>query len=159
MAFDGLGPIMFKGGVSSVVTSLGANDPELGTRVTSGGNEYAFVYNDGLAVGQNQICVIQSGSSGYSVTGSSVVGVDPCFGVAKNAAIANASYGWVMTRGFSKVEVASAAVSGMMLAAGTNGQATDPLAAASTAPTGFVFARATEQTGACGAAMCYVNCF
>jgi hypothetical protein len=159
MGYNSEGPVAFDGGVSMVTASLGANDPELGSRKTTAGNEYVFVYNDGLAVGVGQICAVQSGSSGYSVTGSSVVGVDPAFGVCVNSGIANAEYGWVLTRGFCKVEPASAAVSGMMLAAGTNGQATDPIAGASTGVTGFVFARACEQTVACGAAMCYVNCF
>lgn len=159
MSFHGADPVGFGVSVSATTSTLGIRDPELGTRITRGGNEYVFVYNDGLAAGIGQIVVLQSGTSGYSVTASSVVGADSVFGVAKNVAIANAKYGWVLTRGFSKVEVASAAVSGMFLAAGTDGQASDPIAGVSTGTTGFVFARAQEQTIACGSAMSFVKCF
>ena len=158
MSYNSVGPVVMMS-VSGVTATPGANDPEIGTRTTVAGNEYVYVYNTGLAVGQSQIGVIQSGSSGYSITGSSVVGADAAFGVAKNAAIPNGSYGWLMTRGFSKVESVSAVTSGMQLAAGTNAQASDPIGGVSTATTGTIFARAAEQTIACGAAMSYVNCF
>lgn len=159
MAFYSNDSVLFGVKISGTTSTLGVNDPELGTRANIAGNEYLFVYNAGLSVTQNQIVVLQSGSSGYSVTGSSVVGADPVMGVAANVALANAKYGWIMTRGFCDVEPASATVSGMMLIAGTDGQASDPVAGASTGTTGFVFARAQEQTAACGAAKCYINCF
>jgi hypothetical protein len=159
MAFYDNDAVRFGVGVSGVTQTQGVNDPELGQRANVAGNEYVFVYNAGAGVTQNQIVVLQSGSSGYSVTGSSVVGADPVMGVAANTALAAGDYGWVLTRGFADVEPASATVSGMMLIAGTDGQASDPIAGASTGTTGFVFARAQEQTAACGAAKCYVNCF
>jgi hypothetical protein len=159
MAYYSNDHVEFGTKISGTTSTLGVNDPELGTRANIAGNEYVFVYNDGLAAGIGQLVVVQSGSSGYSVTASSVIGLDVAMGVAKNVAIANAKYGWVMTRGFSKVECVSNVVSGGLLTPGTNGQAADPTVGASTGTTGFVFARAQEQTIACGAAMSYVNCF
>jgi hypothetical protein len=158
MSFNNATPVVMNT-VSAVTASRGSNDPDLGARTNVAGNDYVYVYNAGLAIGIGQVCTIQSGSSGYSITGSTVVGIDTAFGVAKNAAIANAEYGWVMTRGFSKVECASGVSGGIQLACGTNGQATDPIGAASTATTGTLFAKTAEVTVACGAAMCYVSCF
>jgi len=159
MAYYSNDHVRFGVTISGTTSTLGVNDPELGSRANIAGNEYLFVYNAGLAAGIGQIVAIQSGGSGYSVTASSVIGIDPIAGVAKNVAIANAKYGWVMTRGFSKVECVSNTLGGEMLMAGTNGQAADPTVAAATGTTGFVFAKTMEVTIACGAAMSYVNCF
>lgn len=157
--FFGVGPIRFGVGVSATTTTLGTRDPQLGTRTNIAGNEYCFVYNAGGTATQNQIVVIASGSSGYSVTVSSVKGTDPAFGVAANCILTAAAYGWVMTRGFCDLEPATATTSGMVLAPGTDGQVTDPEAGVSTGASGFAFARAMEQTAACGAAKCYVSCW
>ncbi len=98
------------GSVSMVTATLGVNDPELGTRVCEGGNEYTLVYNGGtsqVSVGRGAVV---SGVSGYTVTVSSVVTTDSLFGVCKHATLTTGTYGWLVTRGFAPV-MASAAVS------------------------------------------------
>lgn len=108
MSFQGLSPIGFAG-VSQVTTSLGTNDPEVGTRITVGGNDYRFVYNDSTAsipVGYG--CVLVSQATGYSVTLSSTTSADLCIGVVKHASITSNAYGWVLTKGFGTVQMLGA---------------------------------------------------
>jgi hypothetical protein len=106
MAFSSVGPIIFGGGVSMVTSSLGANDPEVGTRKWEGGREYVFVYNDcnsqiipGLGT------VIQSGASGYSVSVSAVTSADIVVGICRNATLTTGTYGWVVTKGVTSVKM------------------------------------------------------
>jgi hypothetical protein len=160
MSFQGIDPVRFGIGVSGTTLTQGVNDPELGTRAMIDGNEYLFVYNaTGSAVTQNQIAVLQSGSSGYSVTRSSVIGVTPVMGVFANTGVSAAAYCWIMTKGFCDVEPVSNVVSGAVAIAGTDGQSADPSVAAATASTGYAFAICQEATAACGAGKCYVSCF
>ncbi len=122
-------------GVSMVTATLGANDPTLGDECQEGSTKYVFVYNDcnsSLAVGN--AVVLQSAASGYSVTLSSVTGTLP-IGVVKNAAITTAAYGWVVTKGFTTVQ--------MMTASGTASAAGTPLQLAANG----LFAPASNVTG------------
>ncbi len=130
-------PVRFLG-VSAVTTSRGKNDPQLGDETQEGSTKYLFVYNDcnsSLAVGNGVI--LQSGASGYSVTLSSVTG-DRIIGVVKNAAIPTAAYGWVVTKGFTTVQ--------MMAASGTASAAQTPLQIAANG----LFAPASNVTGNIG---------
>jgi hypothetical protein len=130
-------PVRFLG-VSGVTTSRGKNDPQLGDEAQEGSTKYMFVYNDcnsSLAVGTGVI--LQSGASGYSVTLSSVTG-DRIIGVVKNAAIPTAAYGWVVTKGFTTVQ--------MMTASGTASAAQTPLQIAANG----LFAPASNVTGNVG---------
>lgn len=130
-------PVRFLG-VSGVTTSRGKNDPQLGDECQEGSTKYLFVYNDcnsSLAVGNGVI--LQSGASGYSVTLSSVTG-DRIIGVVKNAAIPTAAYGWVVTKGFTTVQ--------MMAASGTASAAQTPLQIAANG----LFAPASNVTGNVG---------
>lgn len=98
------------GSVSMVTSALGANDPEIGTRVVDSGKEYCFIYNAGgstIAVGKG--CVLNTGATSYSMTVSSVVQTDSLFGVAHNADIPTLNYGWVVVKGICAIQ-ASAAV-------------------------------------------------
>jgi hypothetical protein len=124
--------------VSMVTTSLGANDPVLGDECQEGSTKYVFVYNacnSNLAVGNGVI--LQSGASNYSVTISSVTG-DRIIGVVKNAAITTGAYGWVVTKGFTTVQ--------MMAASGTASAAQTPLQIAANG----LFAPASNVTGNVG---------
>jgi len=160
MPFYSASPVRFGVGVSGTTTTLGANDPQVGTRINEAGNEYLFIYNaTGSAVTQNHIMVVQSSSSGYSLTRSSVIGLDFAMGVAANVDIPAAAYAWVMTKGFCDLEPVSNLTEGLAITPGTDGQVADPAVGASTGTTGFVFARCQEVTAACGAAKCYVTCF
>lgn len=126
------------GGVSMVTATLGPNDPQLGDEAQEGSTKYLFVYNDcnsSLAVGTGVI--LQSAASGYSVTLSSVTG-DRILGVVKNAAITTAAYGWVVTKGFTTVQ--------MMSASGTASAAQTPLQIAANG----LFAPASNVTGNVG---------
>lgn len=132
-----IAPIRFTG-VSQVTATLGPNDPQLGDETQEGSTKYLFVYNDcasSLAVGNGVI--LQSSASGYSVTLSSVTG-DRIIGVVKNAAIAAGSYGWVVTKGFTSVQ--------MMTASGTAGAAATPLQIAANG----LFAPCSNVTGNIG---------
>lgn len=130
-------PISFFG-VSQVTGTLGANDGQIGDEVQVGSTKYLLIYNDcnsELSVGNGVI--LQSGVSGYSCTKSSVTG-DRIIGVVKNTAIPTANYGWVVTKGFTTVQ--------MMTASGTASAAQTPLQIAANG----LFAPASNVTGNVG---------
>lgn len=106
------------GTVSMVTASLGPNDPEVGARRRIGDEEYVFVYNTGGAeIKVGDCATFQSGSSGYSVTVSMVTGVGCICGVCKHATITTDTYGWLLTRGFTQINMAatqSVAVNGLL---------------------------------------------
>lgn len=116
---EGLQPIRFVG-PSFVTTALGVNDPNVGDVARIGDEEYRFVHN----AGNSQILpgdgVILSAVSGYSVTLSSTTGVDILVGVVKHATLATAAYGYVVTKGFTQVNMGanlSAAAGGLLVLA------------------------------------------
>jgi hypothetical protein len=105
MAYDSAGPVVFAG-VSQVTTSLGSNDPEVGTRKTVGDEEYIFVYNTGSDAQINPgNGAILSAVTGYSVTVSSTTSTDFLVGVCKHATITTGAYGWLVCKGFTSVEM------------------------------------------------------
>lgn len=117
MAFEGVGPVTFDGGVSMVTSSLGANDPQVGAIKIEGGREYVFVYNDGgEQIDPGFGAVLQSGATGYSVTVSAVTSADIVVGVCRNATLTTATYGWLVRRGITPVEMN--ATSGTVAAGG-----------------------------------------
>jgi hypothetical protein len=90
----------------SVSQTTATNSVEVGTCRRSGDEEYIYVYNTGasdLPVGH---AAVMSAVTGYSVTVSSVTGVDFAVGVCKHAAISASCYGWLLTKGFTTVEMA-----------------------------------------------------
>ena len=106
MTFRGNQP--WFGSVSMVTATLGPNDPELGARRQLGSEEYVFVYNDcnsELKVGD--CTTFQSATSGYSVTVSMTTGVGCIAGVVKHATITTGTYGWLVTRGFTQINMAA----------------------------------------------------
>lgn len=129
-------PVIGNGETFSSVTAT--NSVVLGTRASdSNGNSYVYVYNGGNSqISQGQGCVI-SGLSGMTVTVSSTTGADLMIGVAKNATLTTATYGWVMTQGFSGFSAAAndSFVTGNLLAVADQGN----------------FANKTQATGAFGA--------
>jgi len=123
MAFYSVDPVRFGVGVSGTTTTLGVNDPEIGTRMVVDELEYLFVYNAGgeqIGVGQP---VILSSVTGYSVTVSSVTSVDFAIGVRQHSTCPTAAYCWVATRGIGVVEMGSneSAAVGDPLGIGTEG--------------------------------------
>lgn len=123
MTVQSLSPVLFAG-KSMITTSLGANDPEVGTTMRVGNKDYRFVYNAGGASGAVGRAVIVSAVSGYSVTVSSVTGsANPLVGVIENNTLTTGAYAWVVKRGPCQVQMSannSAAV-GDKLTLGTDG--------------------------------------
>ena len=97
-------PVAFAG-VSQVTATLGANDPEPGYRQTVGDEDYVFVYNAGTTQISPGLGAVLSAVTGYSVTVSSTTSVDFLVGVCKHATLTTATYGWLVTRGFTSVEM------------------------------------------------------
>ena len=104
MAFIGADPARFVG-VSHVTDSLGANHPEVGTRMSYGDEDYIWVYNTGAdAQISPGLGAILSGVTGYSVSVSSTTSADFLVGVCKHATITTGAYGWLVTKGFTSIE-------------------------------------------------------
>lgn len=98
------GLLLGKGGPSFTTDVLGPSDPKLGDRIEHGGAKYLFVYNaGGTQISTGQGCVPVAGGSNYSMTVSSVTMYDLLVGVCKNATIAAAGYGWVVTQGYTNI--------------------------------------------------------
>lgn len=133
---NSVSPVLGNGETVSAVTL--SNSVVLGSKVTdANGYEYIYVYNGGNSqISQGQAAVI-SGLSGYTVTVSSTTGADLPIGVARNATINTAAYGWLMYRGFSGFQAAAndSFVTGNILAIADQGN----------------FANKTQATGAFGA--------
>lgn len=103
MSFQGASPLLL-GSVSNVTGTRGPNDPEVGTKATVGGIEYRYVYNSGgeqISVGLG--CVPDSAATGYSVTVSAATSADLVVGIVKHATLTTGTYGWVVTKGITKV--------------------------------------------------------
>jgi len=107
MSNDSIAPIIFEG-VSMVTASP---KHELGTRRKDAGVEYVLVYNAGGAATGTGVCLSRPASAAaglYSCSASSISG-DMGIGFVKHATIPAGEYGWVVTRGFVTVAVASSA--------------------------------------------------
>ena len=116
-------PVLFAG-VSQVTASLGANDPEVGAECRVGDETYIFVYNAGNSQIQPSYGAVVSAVSGYSVTISSVTGVDFLVGVCKHATLTTGTYGWLLQKGFCEVEMEAdnSAAAGGILALAADGE-------------------------------------
>tara|TARA_R110000868_G_scaffold9394_2_gene46912 strand:- start:2190 stop:2621 length:432 start_codon:yes stop_codon:yes gene_type:complete len=142
-----------------VTATLGKNDPEVGTRVAEGNDEYILVYNNGttqISVGQGAVV---TAVSGYSVTVSSIVGVDMPIGVCKHATLTTATYGYLLTRGFSSAKAATstAPVAGDVLMLGTDGVWT--VKSLSTGFMGNVNAKAMTATASAGVCQAFFSIY
>jgi len=122
-------------GVSMVTKTLGVNDPEVGTRLRYGDEDYVFVYNAGNSQISPGYGAILSAVTGYSVTVSSTTSVDLCVGVVKHATLTTETYGWLLTKGFGKVvdQVGNGIAAGNLVIL-----AADGTVVAKTISTGFV---------------------
>lgn len=114
-------------GKSSVTASLGANDPQVGTRKAFDGDEYIWVYNGGgeqIQPSYGAVVLGGSGTSGYTVTISSVTSADFLLGVCKHATITTGAYGWLLTKGQVAVEMEAdnSCVTNALLAVAANGE-------------------------------------
>lgn len=136
------------------------NSVLLGSVRMEGGEEYLYVYNDGGAsMTVSYLAVPQSGSSGYSVTVTSVTGADVGMGFVKHATFPTAAYGWILTKGYTTVlngMASTALVSGDMIAPAANG-GIQVHTGALTAPILGKMISATGSAGVAGKA--FVRCF
>ncbi len=120
MSFESISPIRF-GSVSMVTLTLGPNDPEVGSTIREGDEDYVFVYNTGnsqISKGQFAVC---SAVTGYSVTVSSLTHVDVPVGVCKHATLTTSTYGWLVKKGFAPMQAGSAVAAGDALTPGADG--------------------------------------
>lgn len=116
MSFYDVGPVSFES-VSSVTATPGSNDGEIGYRKFEGGKEYVKVYNDcNSDINPGYAVVLQSGVSGYSVTLSAVTSADIVVGVAQSTTMTTGTYGYVVTKGITAIEMG--ATSGSVAAGG-----------------------------------------
>lgn len=110
----------------SVSAVTATNSVALGMeRRDDAGNRYIYVYNNGTSQISQGLAAVLTGTSGYSVTVSSVVGTDGMpIGIAKNATLTTGTYGWLMTRGFSgfTAQANDSFASGDAICLGTDGK-------------------------------------
>ena len=110
--------------ISNVTATPGTNDPEVGARTTRGDEDYVYCFNAGNSDIPPTYGCILSAVTGYSVTISSITGVDQLVGVVKHKTLTTATYGWVMVRGFSLIEMEAdnSAAAGVSLALAADGE-------------------------------------
>lgn len=121
MTVTSVGPIRFDT-ISAVTATRGAKDPEVGTVVREGDEEYIYVYNTGnsqISVGYGAVC---SAVTGYSVTVSSLTHTDVPIGVCKHTTLTTGTYGWLLRRGFGKAHALSALVAADLVCLGVDGK-------------------------------------
>lgn len=115
--------VVYNEGVSSVTaTATVALGME---RRDDSGNRYIYCFNAGNSQISQGLAAIISGTSGYSVTVSSVVGTDGlAVGIARNATLTTATFGWLMYRGFSgfTAQANDSFTTGDAIALGTDGK-------------------------------------
>lgn len=161
MAFDSVGPVIFKGGVSNVTATLSANDPEVGARRWDGGREYVFVYNDGgEQIDPGFGAVLQSGATGYSVTVSSVTSADIVVGVCRNATLTTGTYGWLVSRGITNVEMnatSGTVAAGGLIEIGANGDFSP--VSNTTANLAPAIGKALEAIVSSASGSAYISCY
>lgn len=150
----------------SVSNITATKDPgmQLGTLREEGGRTYMYVYNKGATQASPGYGMCLSAGTGYSVTVSSVTGIDACFGVVYHATFTTATYGWIVKRGFVPLEAHadSALAVGDFVVLGSAGVCSRK----DTAATGVdlltaqpAFAQVAQATGSGGSAYGYCNCF
>lgn len=121
MAFYSETPIMFSG-VSATTLTPGSKDPEVGTRVNYGGNQYVYAYNAGNSEAYPGIVGVPiSGATTYSFTISSTAGLDIPVGVVRNATFATGAYGYLLVKGFGPAYTSAAIAAGTALQVAANG--------------------------------------
>ena len=158
MSVYGIAPVRF-GSVSMVTATLGVNDPEVGTVVQEGDEEYIFVYNAGnsqISVGQGATV---SAVTGYSVTVSSTTMIDEPVGVCKHATLTTGTYGWLMKKGFGPAvaPTSSGLAAGQLLVLGGDG--VWAVKSISTDAPAAVYGKVMQATGSAGVGTAFLKIF
>jgi hypothetical protein len=144
--------------VSAVTATRGANDPRVGDRCQTADEEYLYVYNTGSSTASIGHCVTVSAVTGYSVTVSTLTSTDFIVGVVKHANIPTGSYGWVVTRGFTSVEMGAdnSAAAGNLLGVGVDG--TFALQSSATGYTAPAVGKAMEAIASGASGQAFIRC-
>lgn len=158
MGFYGVAPVRF-GGISMVTASLGDNDPEVGTECQHAGENYRFVYNAGNSAIKPGFAATVSGLAGYSCTVSTTTSVDFIVGVCKHATLSTGTYGWLLTKGFTKVVMAAdnSCAAGQLLTVAADGEFA--LKSNSTGYPAPAFGKAVSAIASAGSGMAYITCY
>jgi len=90
---------LFTESVSSVTATPSV---ELGTRRVVNGQEYVYCYNGATAADKRLMVKPLTAGVDYTFSVTTVAGTIPCIGTVANATIAAASYGWILTKGYTK---------------------------------------------------------
>lgn len=154
--YQGVDPVAFES--VSAVTATPSVD--LGTRRTFNGEDYVYVYNAGGSQAVPGNLMVPSANTGYSCTLTSVTAIDFPFGFVKHATLTTATYGWLLTRGFTNVQngmASTALAQGDLLGVAANGKVQVYLTA--TLITGPIIGTVLQATGSAGTAYAYVRCF
>lgn len=152
MSFYGLSPIAFE----SVSAVTATNSVELGTRRVEAGEEYVYCQNVMASSATQGALMIQSGTSGYSMSRSSLAAADLPMVAVKHAAVPAANYFWGLTRG-SIVAASLAVTAGDLLTVGLNGAVQTFLVGSF--PTGPVIGKAQLTGTANTGVACFVSLF
>lgn len=145
---------------SFVTADSAAN--QLGAIRLWNGEKYQWMYNAGGESANAGYGVrLITGASGYSMAITAQTDTfNPCAGFVKHADIPNASYGWVMTKGFGSINLVSASTADMkMIALGSTGQFIE---ASGTATLGTARACGyllSHNTGAGGSGYAFIKAF
>lgn len=89
----------------SVSNVTATNSVEVGIERRVGDEYYQYVYNAGNSQINPGNGAILSGVTGYSVTVSSTTSADFLVGVCKHSTLTTGTYGWLMTKGFTSIEM------------------------------------------------------
>jgi len=158
-----MGDLKFYGSTAFDETPSGVTatpSTELGSRRFWKGEEYVYCYNSGGATASVAYGVkLVTAASGYSIAQTSLTDVcNPCVGVVKHADIPAASYGWVMTKGFTSVKVVSATTGDYVALALGAGGVFIAGSTSSTVGTGAVQGYALNaNTGAAGSVYAFIR--
>lgn len=116
---------------SFVTVTSGGKTPEVGTiKRFEDGIVYEYVYNDGTAdLYPARGCVLENGSGAVvgHIAASNVTSVELLYGVCRHNTITAGSYGWVVKRGLTEVEMEAdnSGVTGALLILATDGEFTN----------------------------------
>lgn len=115
------GEALYSEGVSNV-TLTNSVLPGM-RRCDENGNDYIYAFNAGnQQISQGIAAVLASACSGYSVTVSATAQLDIGIGVCRNATMATAAYGWLMTNGFGPISTDNTSgVTNQVFVIGLNG--------------------------------------
>jgi hypothetical protein len=155
-----VGPVGFIG-KSHVTDALGSNHPEVGTRMRDGDEEYIWVYNNGgstISIGKGAVL---TAVTGYSVTVSSTTNLDFLVGVCKHVDIATTQYGWLVTKGFTSVEMEAdnSAAAGVLLTLGEAGEFAHKSNATATGYQSPAFGKAMEAIASAASGQAYISVY